>query len=42
MLGHTKLSTTQIYARMVDKTVSNEMDKLSSKLSQTKFKSEAL
>ena len=39
MLGHTKLSTTQIYARIVDKTVSNEMDKLAEKLSDTKFSS---
>ena len=37
MLGHTKLSTTQIYARIVDKTVSNEMDKLAEKLLDTKF-----
>ena len=29
MLGHTKLSTTQIYARIVDQTISREMDKLS-------------
>lgn len=39
MLGHTKISTTQIYARIVDKTVSNEMDKLSERLSDTKFSS---
>ena len=37
MLGHTKLSTTQIYARIVDQTVSREMDKLSAKLSGTSF-----
>ena len=37
MLGHTKLSTTQIYARIVDKTVSNEMDKLATKLESTRF-----
>lgn len=37
MLGHTKISTTQIYARIVDKTVSNEMDKLSQAFSDTKF-----
>ena len=37
MLGHTKLATTQIYARIVDQTVSNEMDKLSAKLSGTSF-----
>lgn len=37
MLGHTKISTTQIYARIVDKTVSNEMDKLATKLSNTRF-----
>ena len=39
MLGHTKLSTTQIYARIVDKTVSDEMDKLAQKLNNTKFNS---
>ena len=37
MLGHTKLSTTQIYARIVDKTVSDEMDKLAQRLGDTKF-----
>ena len=37
MLGHTKISTTQIYARIVDKTVSNEMDKLAEKLNETSF-----
>jgi hypothetical protein len=37
MLGHTKLATTQIYARIVDQTVSREMDKLSAKLSGTSF-----
>ena len=37
MLGHTKISTTQIYARIVDKTVSNEMDKLAKKLNETSF-----
>lgn len=37
MLGHTKISTTQIYARIVDKTVSDEMDRLSEKLSNTRF-----
>ena len=37
MLGHTKISTTQIYARIVDKTISDEMDRLSEKLSNTRF-----
>jgi site-specific recombinase XerD len=37
MLGHTKISTTQIYARIVDKTIGNEMDKLSAAFSGTKF-----
>ena len=37
MLGHTKLATTQIYARIVDQTVSREMDKLSAALSDTSF-----
>ena len=32
MLGHTKLSTTQIYARIVDKKISQDMDILSQKL----------
>lgn len=41
MLGHTKLSTTQIYARIVDKTVSNEMDKLATKLESTRFSAES-
>ncbi|MCG4859110.1 tyrosine-type recombinase/integrase [Alistipes onderdonkii] len=41
MLGHTKISTTQIYARIVDKTVSNEMDKLAQTLSNTRFSVEA-
>lgn len=37
MLGHTKISTTQIYARIVDKTISDEMDKLAQTLNNTKF-----
>ena len=37
MLGHTKLATTQIYARIVDQTVSKEMDKPSAALSGTSF-----
>ena len=37
MLGHTKLSTTQIYARIVDKTINDEMDKLAQKLRDTSF-----
>ena len=37
MLGHTKLATTQIYARIVDQTVSREMDRLSAVLSGTSF-----
>ena len=37
MLGHTKISTTQIYARTVDKTVSDEMDNLAEKLSNTRL-----
>ena len=39
MLGHTKISTTQIYARIVDKTVSDEMDKLAQSLRNTSFSS---
>jgi site-specific recombinase XerD len=37
MLGHTKISTTQIYARIVDQTINDEMDKLAQKLSDTKL-----
>ena len=37
MLGHIKISTTQIYARIVDKTISDEMDKLAKTLNNTKF-----
>ena len=37
MLGHTKLATTQIYARIVDQTVSREMDKLLVALSGMSF-----
>ena len=37
MLGHTTLATTQIYARIVDQTVSREMDSLSAALSGTSF-----
>ena len=37
MLGHTKISTTQIYARIIDKTISDEMDKLSQKFCGTQF-----
>jgi site-specific recombinase XerD len=32
LLGHTKLSTTQVYARVVDSKISNDMDKLREKL----------
>lgn len=32
LLGHTKLSTTQIYARVIDSKISNDMDILRSKL----------
>ena len=42
MLGHTKISTTQIYARIVDKTISDEMDKLAQRLGNTKFCMERL
>ncbi len=37
MLGHTKISTTQIYARIVDKTINDEMDKLAATLSNTRL-----
>ncbi|WP_311195944.1 tyrosine-type recombinase/integrase [Antarcticibacterium sp. 1MA-6-2] len=32
LLGHTKLSTTQIYARVVDQKIGDDMDLLQSKL----------
>ena len=32
LLGHTKLSTTQIYARVIDSKISNDMDKLRGKV----------
>ncbi len=38
MLGHTKLSTTQIYARIIDQTVSRDMDLLASRLNDAGFK----
>ncbi len=37
MLGHTKISTTQIYARIVDKTINDEIDKLATVFNGTKF-----
>jgi len=32
-LGHTSLKTTQIYAKVLDKKISEDMDQLQSKLS---------
>ncbi|PIY89313.1 MAG: integrase, partial [Nitrosopumilales archaeon CG_4_10_14_0_8_um_filter_34_8] len=32
LLGHTKIATTQIYARVINKKVSEDMNKLSEKL----------
>lgn len=40
MLGHTKLSTTQIYAKILDIKVSNDMKVLHEKLSKQKLKGE--
>lgn len=37
MLGHTKLATTQIYARVIEKKVSNDMQLLRSKLKKSKY-----
>ncbi|QES88265.1 site-specific integrase [Rhizosphaericola mali] len=36
MMGHTKLSTTQVYARLLNKKIGEDMALLSNKLSQTK------
>lgn len=36
MLGHTKLSTTQKYARVIEKKISNDMTKLKAKLKHSK------
>ena len=36
MLGHTKLSTTQIYARVVEKKISEDMQTLMSKINRKK------
>lgn len=38
MLGHTKISTTQIYAKVVEKKLSEDMDKLKRKLAKKKSK----
>ena len=38
LLGHTKLSTTQIYARVIERKVSDDMSKLSSYLDQVENK----
>jgi site-specific recombinase XerD len=35
MLGHTKIKTTQIYARLVDKKLSDDMNSLAGKLNET-------
>lgn len=34
MLGHTNIHTTQIYARVIDKKLSNDMDVFAQKLNQ--------
>jgi site-specific recombinase XerD len=36
LLGHTKLSTTQIYARVIDSKISNDIDNLREKLNDEK------
>ena len=35
MLGHTKIATTQIYARVVERKLSEDMEKLREKLGST-------
>lgn len=35
LLGHTKIKTTQIYARIIDKKLSEDMDKLAQRLKQS-------
>jgi site-specific recombinase XerD len=39
MLGHTSIKTTQIYAKVINSKISNDMDMLAEKLSgmETKF-----
>lgn len=36
LLGHTKLSTTQKYARVIERKISNDMTKLKAKLKESK------
>ncbi len=42
LLGHTKLSTTQVYARVMEHKISDDFDKLRTKLNETKKKSNPL
>jgi len=37
LLGHTKLSTTQIYTRVIDSNISSDMDSLRMQLSNKKL-----
>jgi integrase len=37
MLGHTKIKTTQIYARLIDKKLSDDMDTLAGKLNDAEL-----
>jgi len=38
MLGHTKIATTQIYARVLEKKISEDMDFLRTRLSKSKLR----
>ncbi len=39
LLGHTKIATTQIYAKVIERKVSDDMASLRSKLEKTTYRS---